>query len=255
MILDYNHTQIYYTIQGQGPALVLLHGLLESSTMWNRFIPEIAEGKTIISIDLPGHGKSGCLSDVHSMELMAEVLQSILEKHDINSISIIGHSMGGYVALAFTELYNHKVDKLVLLNSTSAGDSDERKHNRDRAIKVIAQNPDAFISMAICNLFGESAQDQYAMEIQKLKKEAATFPIEGIIATIRGMKNRKDRSFVLKDFRNEKIMICGKEDPIIPYEVSKNLALQTDSKLKTVSGGHMSLIEKLEEIVKICVLS
>ena len=255
MILNYNHTQIYYKLEGRGPAIVLLHGFLESSTMWDRFIPKITGGKTIIVIDLPGHGKSGCISETHSMELMAEVLNSVLKKHKINSATLIGHSMGGYVALAFTELYNHKVDKLILLNSTPAADSEERKQNRDRALKVIAQNSKAFISMAISNLFVESAQDKYASEIQKMKDEAYTFPIEGITAAILGMKNRKDRSFVLKKFDKEKLMICGLKDPLIPYEASKSLALQTKTSLIKVSGGHMSMIENFDEIVKIHTLS
>ncbi len=253
MILNYNHTEIYYKLEGQGPTIVLLHGFLASSTMWEEFIPKIAKSKTILVIDLPGHGKSGCLSETHSMELMAEVLQSILEKHEINSVSIIGYSMGGYVALAFVELYNHKIDKLVLLNSTPAKDSEERRHNRDRALKVIARNPKAFISMAISNLFVKSTQYQYDLEIQKMKKEANTLPIEGINAAIRGMKNRKDRNFVLKKFSKEKLMICAINDPLISYEVSKSLALQTNTELRTVSGGHMSLVEKFDEIVKICV--
>lgn len=252
MILNYNYTQIYYTIEGQGPVLVLLHGFLESSTIWDSFILKMASGKTIITIDLPGHGKSDCLSEVHSMELMAEVVNVVLKENEIEVATFIGHSMGGYVALAFAELYTDKVDKLVLLNSTTAKDSKERKRNRDRAIKIIGQNPEAFISMAISNLFIESERDQYAREIQKMKEEANTFPIKGITAAILGMRNRTDRSFVLKKFNKEKLMICGLKDPLISYEVCKILALETGTALKNVSGGHMSLIENLEEIVKIC---
>jgi len=255
MILNYNNTQIYYEFKGQGPVLVLLHGFLESSTMWNRFISKIDNSKTILTIDLPGHGKSGSFDLVHSMELMAEVVLAIFIKHDIKSATFIGHSMGGYVALAFAESYNDKVDKLILLNSTPAEDSEERKLNRDRAIKIIKQNSEAFISMAISNLFIESTQNQYANQIQEMKKEVLRYPINGIIATILGMKTRKDRSLILKEFQKEKIMICGIDDPIIPFEVSKSLSLQTGAILKKVTGGHMSLVENFHEIVKICISS
>jgi pimeloyl-ACP methyl ester carboxylesterase len=255
MILNYNETAIYYTLQGKGPALVLLHGFLESSTMWDDFILKIGNKNTVITIDLPGHGKSGCIGEVHSMELMAEVVHAVLEKHRILSAEFIGHSMGGYVVLAFTELYINRVHKIVLLNSTVAEDSKERKINRDRALKVIAQNPKAFISMAISNLFTESSQEKYAIEINKLKKDALTFPIQGITAAILGMRNRKDRSLVLKEFQEKKIMICGIEDLLISYEVSKNEALQTGTAIKSVSGGHMSLVENLDEIIKIYTLS
>ncbi len=252
MILNYYDTPIYYMVHGQGPAIVLLHGFLESSRMWDQLILKISKDKTIITIDLPGHGNSGCISKSHSMELMADVVHAILKKHKIDSAAFFGHSMGGYVALAFAEKHYKVINKLILINSTPAADSEERKLNRDRAIKVINQNPKAFISMAIHNLFVKSSQIQYALEIQKMKKEALSFPVEGIIATIIGMKNRKDRSLILKELNIEKIMICGNEDPLIPYDVAKTLALESGTKLKKLAGGHMSLIENFDKIVKIC---
>ncbi len=255
MILNYEETPIYYKIQGKGPVVILLHGFLESSTIWDGFILKMLNEKTIVTIDLPGHGKSGCIGQVHSMELMAKVVHAIFEKHSISSAEFIGHSMGGYVILAFAEIFPNNIDKIVLLNSTPAEDSQERKQNRGRALKVVSQNPKAFISMAIGNLFPESSQEKYVSEINSLKKEALTFPLLGIAASIKGMRNRKDRSFVLKGFQKEKIMICGTNDPIIPYEVSKKLAKQTNTELKSVSGGHMSLIENLDEIVRIYTLS
>ena len=122
MILNYNNTHIYYEIQGKGPALVLLHGFLESITMWEPLIPKTIENKTVITIDLPCHGKSGCIGKVHSMELMAEVVHYILKYHTIKSATFMGHSMGGYVALAYAEMYDAEVNTLILLNSTPAED-------------------------------------------------------------------------------------------------------------------------------------
>lgn len=251
MILNFNNTPIYYEKQGKGPALILLHGFLESSTMWKQLISILAERKTIISIDLPGHGKSGCISKVHSMELMAEVVHKVLEVERIQSATFMGHSMGGYVALAFVEMYNDRVESLILLNSTPEEDSPERKTNRDRSIKVIESNPEVYIKMAIDNLFVESTRDVYASEIEKLKKEALQFPVEGIKANILGMKIRRKRNSVLKNFTNVKIMISGIQDPLIPLEGSKNMALRTNSNLILVSGGHMGMIENFDEVLKI----
>lgn len=251
MILKFNSTSIYYEKQGEGPALILLHGFLESSTMWGELIAVLTKRNTIISIDLPGFGKSGCLSETHSMELMAEVVHKILEKEKIQSATFMGHSMGGYVALAFAEIYQQRVDKLILLNSTPEEDSPDRKMNRDRSLKVISKNPEIYIKMAIDNLFVESSQDLYASEIEKLKKEALEFPVEGIKAAILGMKIRKNRISVLKNFTNIKIMIAGIQDPLIDLESSKDLALQTNSDLILVSGGHMGMIENFDEVIKI----
>lgn len=252
MILNYNNASIYYEIHGQGPAFVLLHGFLESSTMWAKLIPEIAERHTVISLDFPGHGKSDCIAKEHTMELMAEVVHALLSHLRISTVTMMGHSMGGYVALAFAEKYDEKLQKLVLLNSTSAEDSADRKLNRSRAIGVISKNPSAFIRMAISNLFAESTHQKYASEIENMKNEALSFPLEGIIAAILGMKNRKDRTTILKNFSKEKLLICGSKDPIVPFKASKTLASDTLTPFIKLNGGHMAVIENFDEIVKIC---
>ncbi len=152
MIYPYKNIPIYYETFGKGPAIVLLHGFLESSTMWKPLIPQLSKNNLVVTIDFPGHGKSGVISEIHSMELMAEVVDEIIQQLQISTATFIGHSMGGYVALAYTELFSEKVEKLILLNSTPVSDSEERKENRDRALKVIDKNPQAYISMAIGNL-------------------------------------------------------------------------------------------------------
>ena len=251
MILNYNNSSIYYNVQGNGPALVLLHGFLESSVMWDSLVPLLFKKYTVISIDLPGHGRSGCVSTIHTMELMAKVVHAIVETNNFKSATIVGHSMGGYVALAYTDIYQSEVDKLILLNSTPAADSVVRKKNRDRALGVVRKNPSLFISMSVNSLFVENTHDLYALDIQKLKKEALLFSPGGISAAILGMRDRPDRTSVLKNFSKEKIMVSGIYDPIVPFTTSKALASLTNTEFIKVSGGHMSLIENLEEIVKI----
>ena len=88
-----------------------------------------------------------------------------------------------------------------------------------------------------------------------MKKDALSFPLEGIKAAILGMKNRKDRTSVLKDFQGGKMMICGRNDPIIPYKVSTKQAKETSTPITTLNGGHMGIIENFNEIVKIVTLS
>jgi pimeloyl-ACP methyl ester carboxylesterase len=251
MILNYNNSSIYYRVQGSGPALVLLHGFLESSVMWESLVPLLTKKYTVISIDLPGHGRSGCIRAIHSMELMAEVVHSIVETNNFNSATLVGHSMGGYVTLAYTDIYQNEVDKLILLNSTPAADSVDRKKNRDRAVRVVLKNPYLFISMSVNSLFLENDHDLYALDIQKMKNEALMFRPEGISAAILGMRDRTDRTSVLKNFSKEKIMVSGICDPIVPFTTSKALASLTSTQFIEVSGGHMSLIENFEEIVKI----
>src|SRR5690554_2620694 len=105
MFIDYKGTRIHYKVSDKGPSLVLLHGFLESSTMWATVSPMLSQKNTVINIDLPGHGKSEVASKIHSMELMAEIVHHVLENTETKTATFIGHSMGGYVSLAFAELY------------------------------------------------------------------------------------------------------------------------------------------------------
>ena len=254
MIFLYKNIPIYYKTFGKGPVIVLLHGFLESSTMWKKLIPEFSKNNFLVTIDFPGHGKSGVISETHSMELMAEVVHELLKELNIASATFIGHSMGGYVALAYAELYEKEAEKLILLNSTPHADSEERKENRDRSIEIVGKVPEAYISMAIGNLFAESSHEKFALEIEQLKKEAYSFPIEGIQAAMRGMRDRKDRTQILKNFQKAKYMILAEEDPILPITELKKVAENCNASVKIIGGGHMSLIENEHLILKYLLL-
>jgi len=251
MIYHYKEVPVFYNLSGSGPVMVLLHGFLESSTMWSRFVPKLSGNKTILTIDLPGHGKSGCIAKTHSMELMATVVFSLLNYLKIEKASFVGHSMGGYVVLAFAEAYKQKATCLVLINSTSEEDSLERKLNRERALKLISKNKAAFINLAIPHLFTEESQLKYTQKISDLKKEAHTFSVAGIVAAIRGMKDRKDRTELLENFKNKKYIICGEDDPIVSVSTSKKIARTTHSELLLLQGGHMSWIENELEVLQV----
>jgi len=251
MITYFNEAPIHYSIMGEGSPLVLLHGFLLSPSIWTEIIPKLAKKNRLIIIDLPGHGKSECVAEIHSMELMAEVVNSILEENNIEKTNFIGHSMGGYISLAFIEKYPAKIETLVLLNSSPEADSEERKVNRNRAIKVIQTHKEVFINMGIAALFSEERQQQYQNLIDKFSEEAFIFPVEGIIAAIKGMRDRKDRTSILKNFKGEKYMISGIEDPIIPISSSEKTTIITNTKLFRVQSGHMSINENIDEIVKI----
>ncbi|PKP26115.1 MAG: alpha/beta hydrolase, partial [Bacteroidetes bacterium HGW-Bacteroidetes-22] len=103
--IQFQGKTIHFRIQGEGETIVLLHGFLESLAIWDTFSKELARDFRVISIDLPGHGQSDTIDAIHSMELMSEVLHEVLVLNSIDRCVIIGHSMGGYVTLAFTARY------------------------------------------------------------------------------------------------------------------------------------------------------
>lgn len=250
MLFNYKNTPIYYNSIGKGPTIVLLHGFLESSKMWESLVPILSEEKNIVVIDLPGLGESGVISNTHPMELMATVVNDILDHLKISSAAFVGHSMGGYVTMALTEKYPEKVDKIVLLNSTPIADTPERKKNRDRALKIMDRSPHAYISMAIANWAGESSREQFSEAIENSKTLAYSFPVEGIKAALQGMKERKDRTYILKNFPRPKYILLGEDDPIIPLEETLILAHECGVNTKVIAGGHLSTLENQPAVLE-----
>jgi len=247
----YKNTAISYSDIGTGTAVVLLHGFIENKTMWKDLAPKLAEKNRVISIDLLGHGDSDCLGYVHSMEENAEIVKAVLSNLKIRKTIIIGHSMGGYVALALAELYPQFIKGLVLLNSTAKEDSEERKINRDRAIKAVKQNYINFVRMSIVNLFSENNRDRLENEIEKVKLEALKTPLQGIIASLEGMKIRKDRQFILKESNFPKMLILGKKDGVLIYNENMTQIKNTNAELITFPDGHMSHIENKMDLEKV----
>lgn len=247
----YKNTKISYSDTGIGTTIVLLHGFLENKKMWQDYVTLFAENYRVITIDLLGHGESDCLGYVHSMEDNANVVHEVLEHLNIQKTIIVGHSMGGYIGLAFAELYPNQIQKLVLLNSTSKEDSAEKKLNRARAIKTVKQNYVTFVSMSIANLFSEENRTRLANEIEKVKEQALKTPLQGIVASLEGMKMRKDREILLRQNLFPVLLILGKKDPVLNYDENISQIENTTTKLVSFEDGHMSQIENKEELKKV----
>ena len=249
--IQFKNTQISYSDTGKGNAIVLLHGFLENKEMWDFYVFEFAKKNRVIAIDLLGHGKSDCLGYVHTMEDHADAVHAVLSELRIRKAIFVGHSMGGYVSLAFAELYPENIKGLILLNSTASADSEERKINRDRAVKAVKQSFVNFISLCIANLFSENNRDRLASEIEKVKKEALKTPLQGIVASLEGMKIRMDREVLLHLTPYPKLMVLGEKDPVLPYLETIEQLENTKVELVTFPDGHMSYIENQEELLKV----
>jgi pimeloyl-ACP methyl ester carboxylesterase len=219
--------------------------------MWNDFIPEFSKKYRVVTIDLLGHGQTECMGYIHTMEDMADAVHAVLHELRIRKAIFAGHSMGGYVALAFAEFYPDNVKGLALVNSTSRADSDERKINRDRAIIAVKQNYSSFIRMSIANLFSEDNRDKLCEEIEQVKLEALKTPLQGIVAALEGMKIRHDREVLLHLTPYPKMLALGKKDPVLPYEDNLEQIENTAVQLVTFNDGHMSHIENRAELEKV----
>jgi pimeloyl-ACP methyl ester carboxylesterase len=219
--------------------------------MWNFYIPQFAKKNRVITIDLLGHGETECLGYVQTMEDNADAVHAVLSELRIRKAIFVGHSMGGYVAMAFAELYPETIKGLVLLNSTARADSAERQINRDRAIKAVKKSFATFVSLSIANLFSENNRERLSAAIENVKKDALKTPLQGIIASLEGMKIRPDREVLLHLTLFPKLLILGEKDPVLSYEENKNQVQNTNVQLVTLPDGHMTHIENQEELLTV----
>ena len=246
----FKNIEIHYTSTGIGNPVVFLHGFLENLSMWNQIIPKLSLKYQIISIDLPGHGETGNLGYIHTMEIQAEIVAHIINKLKINECAIIGHSMGGYVALAFAELYPQFLQGLCLMNSTALPDTKEKKMNRDRGIEVVKHNPELFVRMAVPNLFSDENKAIYPIEIEEITNDALKISQQGIIAAMEGMKTRKDRTKLYQSIKFPIQMIIGKLDPALDYNSLISQTKNTNVEVIEFPDGHMSHVENKDALKK-----
>ncbi len=248
MILEHKGIQVFYTDQGFGKPIVLLHGFLESSNMWTSLIPDLLKTHRVITIDLLGHGQTGCLGYVHSMELMAETVDAVLIHLNIENKTIIGHSMGGYVALAMAEKNPNSMQGLCLMNSTFLPDSEERKMLRTRANLMAQTNFDNLVRMSFTNLFSLKSKETHKQELEIALTEALKTSVQGYMAANEGMKLRTDKTQLFRTLPTKKLLIIGKKDPILDADSVKKQLKGTDVDIVELTEGHMSHIENKEEL-------
>ncbi len=236
---------IHCVSEGKGRCIVLLHGFLGSVEVWKHVIPILSKSFKVIAIDLPGHGKSDCFGYAHSMELMADAVHQVLKYFKIKKCVMIGHSMGGYVSLAFAQKYPEMLKGLCLFHSTAYPDSEEKKKDRNRAIKIVKNNPSLFIRPMIKNLFSKKNIKYLKEEIQLATRVALQTPVQGIIAALIGMRDRPSYIRILKESTFPIMMIIGKYDNVLPYTILQEQCelIQNKECLFLEYDGHYGLLE------------
>lgn len=164
-----------------------------------------------------------------------------------------GHSMGGYVALAFAEKYSELLKGICMFHSTALPDSEEKKRDRDRTINIVKKDSMTFIRAVIPNLFAPANKEKYKVEIDELIASASQMPTQGIIATLEGMKIRKDRTQVLKDVNVPVLIISGKQDTAVPFDrLLPQLALPKHCEALILDNvGHTGFIEAKDETLNV----
>ncbi|WP_019037369.1 alpha/beta fold hydrolase [Psychroflexus tropicus] len=259
MTFTYKQTKVHFTSSGEGEPIILLHGFLENSSMWKDLQQQLSETHSVFALDLPGHGNTEAIGYIHTMEEYAALVLAFADHQKMDNFSVIGHSMGGYVALALAEPNPHaclggsgseRIKKLILLNSSPLADSESKKKERNRAITMIQKHPEAFVRMAVKHLFLPEDQKRLSAEINLAISEAEQCSQQGIINTLKGMRDRKDRTEVLRQMLERSLIVLGEEDKVVNFEKTKAIAEKEGVPLKILPGGHMSHMEFPDMLLK-----
>ncbi len=248
--VEYHDTFIRYADLGYGEPVVLVHGYLESLEIWDGFADELAKDYRVICVDLPGHGRSGVYAAVDTMAIMADSVKHVLDFLGIGRAVIIGHSMGGYAALAFEEIYPEITIGFGLFHSHALPDPEDKKANRDREMALVrAGKKQQFINVHIPNAFAADNHERFAEKIEWARQIALATPDEGILHALDGMKARPDRRDVLKVSTDPVLIIAGRKDYYIPFEVyEKHFNLAPDTEVLILeNSGHMGFVEEKEK--------
>jgi pimeloyl-ACP methyl ester carboxylesterase len=231
--------------KGKKPAVVLIHGFAENNQVWEQQQAYLSEQFIVIAPDLPGSGQTP-LTEPLSIESMADYVFTALQADGIENAVIIGHSMGGYVALALAEKYPAMIKGLGLFHSTAAPDSEEKKEGRLKSINIIEQyGGEAFIKQALPNMFSPVYKKQHPEQVEAYVSMGLQCPQESLIAYYRAMINRPDRTAVLSSLSVPVLFVIGKDDTAIPLKgVLTQVSMpQTSSTHIFDHTGHMGMWE------------
>jgi len=254
MFFSFTGGRIHYSDSGNGVVIVLLHGYLESSEVWNGFSEKLASSFRVITVDLPGCGLSDVYGEVHSMEFMAMAIKELIDYLSLKEVFLTGHSLGGYVTLAFLELFPDQLSGYCLFHSQPFPDSPEALDKRKREIEIVIMGkknlmyPDNVIRM-----FAPSNLEKFSDALQRSKDIASRIPGKGIIAVLNGMMIRPSRLTFMEQGKVPCLWILGSMDNYIPCDLIQtqvNLPLNARVVVLT-NSGHMGFVEEEELSVKI----
>lgn len=249
--------RIFYRTIGEGPVVVLLHGVPFDGSLWsNQF--DTFPGYKLIIPDLPGSGRSEMIDDM-SMEGMAECVKDIIvhetaslffKSGEPHSVIVIGHSMGGYIMLALVEKHPELVNGFGLFHSTAYADSEERKEGRKKTINLLKEKGiEEFAKTSVPNLFSPVTKEQNTDLVEAEVSYAHNFSLESIVKYQMAMMERKDRTDVLKKATVPVLFILGKYDTAVPLKDGLEQCSMADLNYIHVleNAGHVGMKEETIE--------
>lgn len=250
MHFQFRGGRINYSDEGTGSVIVLLHGYLESSEVWNGFAEKLALRYRVISVDLPGSGLSDVYDEIHTMEFMATAIKELIDSLSLEKVCLTGHSLGGYVTLAFLDLFPEKLSGYCLFHSGPFADTQETIDKRNREIEIVKMGKkNLMYPDNVTRMFAPSNLEKFSAALQRSKEIASKIPGEGIIAVLNGMISRPSRLLLMESGKVPCLWILGTMDSYIPYEtvVAKVRLPLNATKVVLEKSGHLGFVEEEEK--------
>jgi pimeloyl-ACP methyl ester carboxylesterase len=253
---NFRNKKIFYRREGKGKRVLLVHGFAEDGNLWNQQVDSLKEKNLVIIPDLPGSGSSEMLDWKASIEDFAEVLKALTDEINLTTkeenegtFCMIGHSMGGYITLAFAEKYPQLLNSLGLFHSSAFADSAEKVMIRNKGIEFIRKNgTDAFLKTSVPNLFFEETKKEKPQLSTELFNIGKNISPETLIQYYEAMIERPDRTNVLKKFSKPVLFIAGKNDTAVPLPASlEQMSMPPISVMHILQrSGHMGMWEQVQ---------
>jgi pimeloyl-ACP methyl ester carboxylesterase len=245
--------KIYYRKIGKGPSVILIHGFAEDGQIWDNQIDELKNEFQLLIPDLPGSGKSTPNDSTSprkslptNMEGYADIIKNILDKEALSSCTMMGHSMGGYITLAFAKKYPNLLKGFGLVHSTAYPDTEEKKLLRQKSIQFIEKNGvSPFLKQSTPNLFSDFSKANHPSLVEKIIAQYDNFNPQNLVSYYEAMMARPDRSDTLKQFPKPVLFIIGENDQAVPLKQSLELCYLPKMAYITIleNTGHMGMLE------------
>lgn len=238
-------TTLFSREKGKGNPILLIHGFPFHQKIWDGYVERLSDEFQVITVDLPGFGKSEPLNSPFTLEQVASTLLDFLRENDLKNINIVAHSLGGYVALEMVKNNPEIFTSLVLFHSTAYADSAEKKQSRSKVVEFVLKNGALpFATGFIPPLFFNPTHPA----IERVKQIASEATSQAVIGYTLAMRDRPDHTKTLEVFKNPTLFLAGKNDPGIPVDsIIKQAAHCQKGEIHIFENvSHMGMFEKPE---------
>ena len=247
-----NDARIDVRVDGRGDdAVVLIHGFPLSKAMWSDQIAALSPVARVIAVDLRGMGDSSVPPGPYLMETLAGDVAAVLDALDVRRATLVGHSLGGYVSLAFARMYLERLERLALVCSRIDADSPERAaRRREQADELERSNATHAVLDAMLDAsLAQQTREAHPEIAENFRKIGEKNDARGLAAMLRGMAMRDSAHDIAGDIDVPVLVLAGSEDAIVPLAEAQQMAAAfASARMEVIPGcGHVPPLEAPKE--------